>query len=459
MFLRRLRLENIRSIATLDMSFEQGDGKTRPWTFLLGENGSGKSTVLRCIALVLSGSEALPEILGDHDWWIREGQPRAFIEVDIVTAKNEPRTARLEFNRGAGTFKFLTDNKQTLEELDAALSHASRNYFVVGYGVNRRAAPEGSNFNITSSMYRTTRSQAVATLFSASAALVSLEQWAIDLDYRRGEQGLGVVRQALDSLLPGVTFTGVDKERRKLRFNTPDGVLPLDLLSDGYQAMAAWCGDLLFRITETFKDYDRALAARGLLLIDELDLHLHPLWQRHLVDFLKTTLPKFQFVTTTHSPLTVHQAGEGELFVLRRQPENTGPSALQAFSGAPNRLMLHQLIQSPIFGLDTLDSPQVAQVRREIRVLKGLPASDSSREMKTDVQPAKTAAGRASQIRAREAQLSTLADRSTVPGYLQPTNKLLERIAAELESSGNAEGSRAKALQQVVKNTRSAKNK
>ncbi|MER8659438.1 hypothetical protein [Mesorhizobium sp. M0847] len=79
--------------------------------------------------------------------------------------------------------------------------------------------------------------------------------------------------------------------------------------------------------------------------------------------------------------------------------------------------------------------------------------------MKIDVQPAKTAAGRASQIRAREAQLSTLADRSSVPGYLQPTNKLLERIAAELESPGNAERSGAKALQQVVKNTRSAKNK
>jgi predicted ATP-binding protein involved in virulence len=51
MFLRRLRLENIRSIATLDMSFEQAHGKTRPWTFLLGENGSRKSTVLRCITL------------------------------------------------------------------------------------------------------------------------------------------------------------------------------------------------------------------------------------------------------------------------------------------------------------------------------------------------------------------------------------------------------------------------
>ncbi|MER8942829.1 hypothetical protein NKH82_25550 [Mesorhizobium sp. M0915] len=71
MFLRRLRLENIRSIATLDMSFEQADGKTRPWTFLLGENGSRKSTVFALHHAVLSGSEALPEILGDHDWWIR----------------------------------------------------------------------------------------------------------------------------------------------------------------------------------------------------------------------------------------------------------------------------------------------------------------------------------------------------------------------------------------------------
>jgi predicted ATPase len=441
MFLRRLRLSNIRSIAELDMNFETPKGGGRPWTFILGENGAGKSTILRAIALALAGSEALPEVLGDHDWWIREGCADASIDVEIATSKNERRHARLSFTRGSSTLRFLTDNTTSLETLDSALAHASRNYFVVGYGVSRRAPSDNKGPNsITNSSYRANRAQNIATLFSSSATLVSLEQWAIDLDYRRGDSGLAIVRKALDTLLPDVTFNGVDKEHRRLRFKTPDGVLPLELLSDGYQAMAAWCGDLLYRITETFANHKNALSARGLLLIDELDLHLHPVWQRQLVSFLRSTLPNFQFVTTTHSPLTVHQAGEGELFILQR-PSDSEPSRLRSFDGAPNKFMVHQLIQSPIFGLETLDSPQTARVRRELRVLKGLPASDRPKVAKSvTIKPGDTAQKRAAQIRSRERELADVPDWRSVPKYLEPTNKLLELIATELAHGKAAAG-------------------
>ena len=86
--------------------------------------------------------------------------------------------------------------------------------------------------------------------------------------------------QALKDLLPGSRLTRIDRDQRELIFATRDGELPLDQLSEGYQNMAAWCGDLLYRITEVYKDYKSPLSARGLLLIDEIDLHLHPVWQR-----------------------------------------------------------------------------------------------------------------------------------------------------------------------------------
>jgi predicted ATPase len=436
MFLRRLRLKNVRSISKLDMTFEGTKASSgRAWTFLLGENGSGKSTVLRSIALALAGSEALPQLLGDHDWWIREGETEAEIEIEVATAKNERRTARLAFARGSTTLRFLTDNHDTLEELDSALAHAARNYFVVGYGVARRPPQEmQSAKSVASTVYRTDRAQNVSTLFTGSATLVSLEQWAIDLDYRRGARGLEVVRTALDSLLPDVRFDGIEKERRRLRFRTPDGLLPLDLLSDGYQAMAAWCGDLLYRITETFSNYEKALSARGLLLIDEIDLHLHPLWQRELVLFLRQTLPNFQVVATTHSPLTIHQAGDGELFVLRRENPRS-PAAIHPFNGAPNTFLLHQLIQSPIFGLDTLESPQTAKLQNEIRTAKGLPIAKSS----VRVVPANSAAKpKKISIRRQEALLSSLLDSRKVPNYLQQTNHLLERLATEIASTSNS---------------------
>ena len=445
MFLRRLRLSNLRSIELLDMSFETADGLTRPWTFLLGENGAGKSTVLRAIALASAGGEALPEIIGDPESWIREGRSEASIHIDIATARGELRSAELVFRRSTGLRHFLSENSDSLEQIDGAVANSSRNYFVVAYGVSRRRSAEAS-LGGASAPYRNNRAQNIATLFSGDATLVSIEQWAMDLDYRTGSKGLTAVSNALDALLPDMRFEGIDKKNRQLRFHTPDGSLPLSVLSDGYQAMAAWCGDVLFRITETFADYEDPLKARGLLLIDELDLHLHPLWQRQLVSFLKRTLPNFQIVATTHSPLTIHQAGEGELFVLRRISSASG-SALTQFEGAPNKLLLHQLIQSPMFGLDTLDSVPVENLRRELRRLKGFPERDrgaadpETRFSAAPIPSLPTSKAESTQrIKEIEGELEGIPATAGVPEYLRTTNALLEKIAGELSSDNNPPG-------------------
>ena len=125
-------------------------------------------------------------------------------------------------------------------------------------------------------------------------------------------------------LLPGVEFLRIDKKQGELIFSTPDGKVPMVRLSDGYQTTAAWCGDLLYRITRAYGNYKNPLAARGLLLLDEIDLHLHPLWQRELMSYLEEKFTNFQIVATSHSPMTVQQAGPGELFVMRR-PDETSP--------------------------------------------------------------------------------------------------------------------------------------
>jgi hypothetical protein len=284
MFLRHVNIQNVRSIRELDMPVKASAGG-RPWTYVLGVNGLGKSTVLRSIVLVLSGGEALAELVGDPDDWIRLGEDQASISVEFSTQRGEPRKATLQFKRGSGLRHFLQQNTASLESIDAAIDKADRNYFMVGYGVTRRAAGESMVGSTGFSPYRTRRAQAVSTLFSNDAALVSLEQWAMDMEYRRGKKGISAVERAFNALLRDVEFAGIDREKRQLRFKTVDGVLPLAALSDGYQAMAAWCGDLLFRITETFKDHSDPLKARGLLLVDELDLHLHPTWQRRWSNF------------------------------------------------------------------------------------------------------------------------------------------------------------------------------
>ncbi|MGB1109955.1 MAG: AAA family ATPase [Gammaproteobacteria bacterium] len=369
MFLAEIELENVRSFPSLRLNFTGENDKTRRWTYILGENGIGKSTLLKAIALVTAGSDALSELIGDPDAWIRTGQDQCRIRAVLRTARNESRPVELIIKRGHGIRDLMSTNHEGLSLLDDALSHTLRNYPVIAYGVSRRSADAGK-FSIgqDQSPFEHDRARSVATLFTSDARLTPIEQWAMDMEYRRGQEGLEIIQSAFRQLIPHVSFHGIDKENRRLLFKTPDGVVPYQYLSDGYQTIVGWIGDLLYRVTETFSNYKDPFKARGLLMLDELELHLHPLWQRKLTDFLKARLPNFQVIATTHAPLTAHQAGLNELFFIRRgkgkHPE------LSQYEGEPRQLMLHQLLQTPAFGLDTLDSQYVEGMRDELKRLR-----------------------------------------------------------------------------------------
>ncbi|MBI4604803.1 MAG: AAA family ATPase [Planctomycetes bacterium] len=369
MFLKSIRIENLRCLRRLELSFEAEQGGLRQWTMLLGENGAGKSTVLRGIALLLAGSEALPELLGNPASWIRLGARECRLEAELVTEDRKLRSVSLAIRRGDGVSEVIKRNHKGLLQLDRALKHTPRSYFTVGYGVSRRLSGSADSAVAKEEAFRHPRAKSVATLFQADAVLNSVETWAMDLHYRRGARALRVIRQALDKLLPSVSFDKIDRTRRRLLFKTPDGRLPLSVLSEGYQNVVAWCGDLLYRVTEAFEDYEDPLSTRGLLLVDELDLHLHPLWQRKLREFLTEKLPNMQLVVTTHSALTAQQAGAMELFFLRRGGRGRAEQLVQ-YSGDPQKLMLHQVFLSEAFGLQSLSSPQVLALRREHEELR-----------------------------------------------------------------------------------------
>jgi hypothetical protein len=320
---------------------------------------------------VTAGSNVLGELLGHTDDWIRLGANQCELEATLVTKENEERTVRLTLKRGSSLNDIIKQNGDSIDQLERALAHAERNYFVVGYGASRRLNTGENAWFSQRGTYQNERSNNVATLFRNDAELNPLTAWAIDLDYQADSPtgGLSVIREALDGLLPGVRFHSIDKVKKHLLFESAEGIVPLHLLSDGYQNMTAWIGDLLSRISATFKDYKTPFQARGLLLIDEVDLHIHPIWQRHLLSFLKTRLPNFQIVATTHSPLTAQQADEGELFSLQRSSQ-TGQVELIPFEGNPQRMLLHQLMMSGAFGLDTDESLAVEQDKNTYRALR-----------------------------------------------------------------------------------------
>jgi predicted ATPase len=420
MFLKQLILENIRSIQYLDLSFEMMVDSPRRWTLILGENGTGKSTILRSLALLFAGSEGQSKLMADPGSWIRQESEEGMIRVKFMKPNGQVDDLQLMFMRGLDLRKFYDNNRDHLDKLDRIIQEADHRYLTLGYGASRRLSSKRSA-SVKGETFLDRRSQSLVTLFDPNATLNPLEAWATDLHYRRGGEGLTLIRQAFADLLPGVRFHEINRERRELLFETADGILPLDLLSDGYQNVAAWWGDLLFRITEMLPRIKNPLGATGLLLVDDIDLHLHPIWQRQLRDFLLQKLPNFQIVATTHSPLTAQQAGEGELFFLTRPSETAAP-VMHAYDGNPQYLQIQQVVTSPVFGVDTVMSKSVAELRNEYRHL---------RQKKEHTEP------EARQLQELRRQLEDLPDPIADTERDRRQMALLEKINEELQRSGN----------------------
>lgn len=367
MFLKSIHLNNVKCFSDIALSFEDENGDIRKWTLLLAENGMGKSTLLKAIALVTGGSDAITDLLEEPSDWIRYKKQGCEISAVLVTTKGKEREIHLRIEPKDTRADVIVKNKQSLAWLDEALNRRNRDYFVLGFGASRRLNTVNSR-RAKTSVFTNNRAQRVATLFNPEATTKPIDSWAMDLDYIGNGTALETVRKVLSNLLPEIKFHSIDKQNGHLLFDTPDGIVPLHCLSDGYLAMAAWIGDLLFQVSEVSGDaQEKPLTAKGLLLIDEVDLHLHPKRQRQLLSLLDKWLPNFQFVATTHSPMAAQQAGEGELHYLMRE---RGKIRIYPFSGAPNTLLLHQLVMSPAFGLDTDESKEVEDMKNRYRSLR-----------------------------------------------------------------------------------------
>ncbi|MXV73392.1 ATP-binding protein [Candidatus Poribacteria bacterium] len=367
MFLKSIHLKNVKCFSDIALSFEDENGGIRKWTLLLAENGMGKSTLLKAIALVTAGSDAIADLLGEPSDWVRSKTRGCEISAVLVTTEGEEREIRLQIAPEDTRTDVIRKNEQSLAWLDKALKGKKEDYFVLGFGASRHLNAANSRRTKTSE-FTNKRAQRVATLFNPDATTKPIDSWAMDLDYIGNGIALETVRKVLSNLLPGIKFHRIDKQNGHLLFDTPDGIVPLHCLSDGYLAMAAWIGDLLFQVSEISGDsQEKPLTAKGLLLIDEVDLHLHPKRQRQLLSLLDKWLPNFQFVVTTHSPMAAQQAGEGELHYLMRE---RGKIRIYPFSGNPKTLLLHQLVMSRAFGLDTDESKEVEDMKNRYRHLR-----------------------------------------------------------------------------------------
>ena len=366
MFLKRIEISQLRSIDRMVLDFTsatsvKGKPGLRRRTLLLGDNGAGKSTVLRAIGLVMAGSDALPYLLNDPPSWVRNGQKEASVRAVVVSQDGKEHDIALTLKPAWNLRQTLAKNAAGLAALDNALARSTRSYFALGYGVTHRPTQSGAFSHASDFGVMHLRASAMATLFSPDAALAPFEQFAMDLDYRVGAAGVAALTLLLDKMLPGLAFDRIERDRREVLFKTLDGTIRFAQLANGHQTMATWCGDVLHRIGTTFEGSRAPLKARGVLLIDELALHMHPSWQRVLPGLLADTFPNLQLVATSNAPLVAQQMRAGELYVVERSAPSGG-AGLRRVQGDPSQLTLNQ-VMAPLFGVVSADSRRVQALR------------------------------------------------------------------------------------------------
>lgn len=151
----------------------------------------------------------------------------------------------------------------------------------------------------------------------------------INLDYRAYRENDPTIREVVDriaSLASQITegfpivFSGVAERDNGyyLEFKTPDGQVPLNVLSQGTQSLIQWVGRLVVGYARHY-NFEKDHAERpAVLIIDEIDAHLHPGWQRRILPALSQAYPKLQIFCSTHSPLMLAGLNAGQIHLLRR---------------------------------------------------------------------------------------------------------------------------------------------
>lgn len=399
MLVRHLHVQDLKLLRDLKLDFVRSDGSTRMWTVLVGENGYGKSSVLRALALAAVGPERgsqLADVASLPDRRRRAAHVR--IQAEFLIGGDGGRAIESavelppEVNLFRGTSRWL-DTPLAVEKAPLANAQARRDpdgaWFVAGYGVDRQLpqplnAPELTDRVLSRLEPLFDRGPIVATGFADQ----------LEEDLARAYAQL--LRKALvdHRLLPRVTnlFLGgrggvtksktlVEANRFSIRVGGASVAMPATWLSQGYQAMVAWVADLIGHIVLTHNAAVPLSEMTGLVLVDELDLFVHPRWQLELVPKLKRIFPRMQFVVTTHSPMVLPGLDRDEVFILGQ--DSRGNMMAEQASSSP-KLLSGSEIYDLFFGINELYPTQAAQAMRTFALLAADPDRTDSEQRDLD---------------------------------------------------------------------------
>lgn len=205
----------------------------------------------------------------------------------------------------------------------------------------------------------------IRSLFKPISHIPHPARWLRQAD----DMQFGVAARALREILMVGDEVEIERHRGSVRFRLGDHVSPLSRMSAGYQTVVAVAADIMRLLMERWQALESATA---IVLVDELDAHLHPRWKMRIVRSLRDAFPSVQFIASTHDPLLLRGLRNGEVALLRRDPD-VGAVAdrdLPPIEG----MQVDELLTSRHFGLDSTLDPDTEALYDEYYHLLSLPS-------------------------------------------------------------------------------------
>jgi uncharacterized protein (TIGR02646 family) len=317
-----IRIQNFKAISDLTIHFKEDEVQKKSWLFLLGENGVGKSSILQAIAVGMNADEnfltpLLPQL-------IKKGEIEAHITIKERNSENILTTV-------------ITKE---------SITHTGRfNSFLVGYGSLRLSVDEvdeEAKLDDTKISYQ--------NLFKPIKPLNDITAWLKTM-HKNNSKFFDAIAYSIKQLLPHDFSDNELTVKDEIMFKNSEK--SFSELSDGFKSTIILAVDIMMKLSSAKADMDKM---SGIVLIDELGNQLHPRWQMRIVKQLRTVFPNLNFIISTHHPLCLRGAEQGEILLLKNIDNKVEPITELP---DPSSLRVDQILASEFFGLSSLIDPEL----------------------------------------------------------------------------------------------------
>ncbi|MDB9303600.1 AAA family ATPase [Nodularia spumigena CS-591/12] len=365
MKVKRLKMQSFRGIGDLTLDFNQNEP-----TILIGINGVGKSSIIECLAILLSRftssiqhSTPSGRLFTEED--ITNGEKETHNEVNISFDSEEITWSLTKVKKGRNkdTSSNLSAMTKVAENIKENL-HISQIFnipIVVYYSTNRAVLDiplkirTKHSFEQIDAYENALTGNAITGLGSEFRIFFEWFRRQEDLEnelrlennaaYR--DKQLEAVRQAISSLIPDFSNLRVRRSPLRMTLQKQGEELIVNQLSDGEKCLLAMVGDLARRLAIANPGLPDPLQGSGIILIDEIELHLHPKWQRGIIPDLTRTFPNCQFIVTTHSPQVISDVKPEGIYLLEKTDQGVIAKQPESSFGRDSNRILEDLMDVP----------------------------------------------------------------------------------------------------------------